>query len=36
MKYDVFFWPVFSRIQTKYEDLHSKSPYLVRMKENMG
>ena len=30
-----FFWFVFSRIQTEYGDLRSKSPYLVQMRENM-
>ena len=30
-----FFWSVFSCIRTEYEDLRSKSPYPVRMQENM-
>ena len=32
-----FFWSVFSRIRTEYGDfgdLHSKSPYSVRIREN--
>ena len=29
-----FFWPVFSRIRTDYEDLLSKSPHSVRVREN--
>ena len=29
-----FFWSVFSRIRTEYEDLRSKSPYSVRIREN--
>ena len=32
--YSEFFWSVFSRIRTEYRDLHNKSPYLVRMREN--
>ena len=29
-----FFWPAFSRIQTEYGGLPSKSPYSVQMLEN--
>ena len=29
-----FFWPVFSRIRTKYGNLRSKSMYSVRIREN--
>ena len=29
-----FFWSVFSRIWTEYEDLLHKSPYSVQMREN--
>ena len=29
-----FFWSVFSRIRTEYENLHSKYPYSVRIREN--
>ena len=32
--YSEFFWSVFSRIQTEYEDLQNKSPYPVRMRDN--
>ena len=28
------FWSIFSRIRTEYGDLRSKSPYLVRKREN--
>ena len=30
-----FFWSTFSRIRTEYADLQSKSPYSVRMWENL-
>ena len=30
-----FFWPVFSGIRNEYGDLRSKSPYSVRIQENM-
>ena len=30
-----FFWSVFSCTQTEYGDLRSKSPYSVRIQENM-
>ena len=30
-----FFWSAFSGIQTEYEDLRSKSPYSIRIQENM-
>ena len=30
-----FFWSVFSSIRNEYRDLQSKSPYSVRMWENM-
>ena len=29
-----FFWSVFSRIRTEHGDLHRKSPYSVRIREN--
>ena len=29
-----FFWSVFSRIQTEYEEIRSISPYSVRIREN--
>ena len=32
--YSEFFWSVFSRIRTEYEDLQSKSLYSVQMREN--
>ena len=32
--YSEFFWSVFSRMQTEYEDLLRKSPYSGRMREN--
>ena len=31
--YSELFWSVFSRIQTEYGELQSKSPYSVRMQE---
>ena len=31
--YSEFFWPVFSRIRTGYEDLLSKSPYSIQVWE---
>ena len=33
-KYSEFFWPVYSRIRTEYEDIRSISSYSVRMREN--
>ena len=33
--YSEFFCSAFSRIQTEYGDLRSKSPYSVRMRENL-
>ena len=32
--YLLFFWSLFSCIQTEFEDLQSKPPYLVQMREN--
>ena len=32
--YSEIFWSVFSRIRTKYEEIRSISPYLVRMQAN--
>ena len=32
--YSEFFWSVFSRIRTKYGEIQSMSPYLVRLREN--
>ena len=32
-KYGVFFWSIFSRIQTEHRDLLRKSLYLVRVRE---
>ena len=34
-KCGVFFWSVYSRIRTEYKDLFRKSPYSVRIWENM-
>ena len=31
-----FFWSVFSRVWTEYIDLFRKSPYSVRIRENMN
>ena len=33
--YSNFFWSIFSRIRTECGDLRRKSPYSVRMQENM-
>ena len=33
-QYSEFFWSVFSRIQTEYEEIRSISPYSVQMREN--
>ena len=32
--YSEFFWPIFSRIRTKYGQIRSISPYSVQMREN--
>ena len=32
--YSEFFWPIFSRIRTKYGEIRSISPYSVQMREN--
>ena len=32
----VFFWSVFSRIWTEYEEVRGISPYSVQMRENTG
>ena len=34
--YSKFFWSLFFRIRTEYVDLQSKSPFSVRMRENVG
>ena len=31
-----FSWPVFCRTRAEYGDLHSKSPYSARVRENTG